>query len=71
MYLHEARVYNVVDDHSRAIISWTRYRCVATTIIAELKELWEFGIETYDAHTNQTFQMRATLMWTISDFSAL
>ncbi|KAK6793718.1 hypothetical protein RDI58_007171 [Solanum bulbocastanum] len=40
-------------------------------LIAELKELWEFGIETYDAHTNQTFQMRATLMWTISDFPAL
>lgn len=22
------------------------------SLIAELKELWEFGIETYDAHTN-------------------
>ncbi|WMV56116.1 hypothetical protein MTR67_049501 [Solanum verrucosum] len=40
-------------------------------LIVELKELWEFGIETYDAHTNQTFQMRAALMWTISDFPAL
>jgi len=40
-------------------------------LIVELKELWEFGIETYDAYTNQTFQMRAALMWTISDFPAL
>ncbi|XP_060195087.1 uncharacterized protein LOC132624303 [Lycium barbarum] len=40
-------------------------------LIAELKELWEFGVETYDAHTNQTFQMRATLLWTVSDFPAL
>ncbi|KAK6784226.1 hypothetical protein RDI58_017680 [Solanum bulbocastanum] len=40
-------------------------------LIVELKELWEFGIETYDAHTNQTFQMCSALMWTISDFPAL
>ncbi|XP_019233202.1 PREDICTED: uncharacterized protein LOC109213820 [Nicotiana attenuata] len=40
-------------------------------LIAELKELWEVGIETYDADTNQTFQMRAALLWTISDFPAL
>ncbi|WMV24475.1 hypothetical protein MTR67_017860 [Solanum verrucosum] len=33
-------------------------------LIAELKELWEPGIETYDAETNQTFQMCAALMWT-------
>lgn len=40
-------------------------------LIAELKELCEFGVETYDAHANQIFQMRAALMWTISDFPAL
>ncbi|KAK6784352.1 hypothetical protein RDI58_017807 [Solanum bulbocastanum] len=40
-------------------------------LIVELKELWEFGIETYDAHTNQIFQMCAALMWTISDFPML
>ena len=28
------------------------------------------GVETYDASRNQTFQMRAALMWTISDFPA-
>ncbi|WMV30216.1 hypothetical protein MTR67_023601 [Solanum verrucosum] len=40
-------------------------------LIAELKELWEVGLETYDVVTNQTFQMRAALLWTISDFPAL
>ncbi|XP_059290918.1 uncharacterized protein LOC132044455 [Lycium ferocissimum] len=40
-------------------------------LIAELKELWEAGIETYDAETNQTFRMRAALLWTVSDFPAL
>nr|XP_009776104.1 PREDICTED: uncharacterized protein LOC104225927 [Nicotiana sylvestris] len=40
-------------------------------LIAELKELWEFGVETFDAESNQMFQMRAALMWTISDFPAL
>ncbi|XP_070019670.1 uncharacterized protein [Nicotiana sylvestris] len=40
-------------------------------LIAELKELWETGIETYDAKTKQTFQMRAALLWIINDFPAL
>ncbi|XP_009766293.2 uncharacterized protein [Nicotiana sylvestris] len=40
-------------------------------LIAELKELWEKGVETYDAETNQTFLMRAALLWTVSDFPAL
>ncbi|XP_057760534.1 uncharacterized protein LOC130980909 [Arachis stenosperma] len=39
-------------------------------LIEELKELWEVGVETYDASKNETFQMYAALMWTISDFPA-
>ncbi|XP_069149593.1 uncharacterized protein [Solanum lycopersicum] len=39
-------------------------------LIDELKFLWNSGVETYDASRNQTFQMRAALMWTISDFPA-
>lgn len=39
-------------------------------LIKELKELWEEGVETYDASTNQMFQMRAALIWTINDFPA-
>ncbi|WMV18167.1 hypothetical protein MTR67_011552 [Solanum verrucosum] len=37
-------------------------------LIDELKLLWDSGVETYDASRNQTFQMRAALMWTINDF---
>ena len=37
-------------------------------LIAELKELWDVGIQTYDAHCNNTFTLRASLLWTISDF---
>nr|XP_025670299.1 uncharacterized protein LOC112770094 [Arachis hypogaea] len=39
-------------------------------LIEELKELWELGVETYDAARNKTFQMHAALLWTISDFPA-
>ncbi|XP_075654797.1 uncharacterized protein LOC142624962 [Castanea sativa] len=37
-------------------------------LIDELKELWENGAETYDALTQENFQMRVALMWTINDF---
>ncbi|XP_072060383.1 uncharacterized protein [Arachis hypogaea] len=37
-------------------------------LIEELKELWELGVETYDAARNKTFQMHAALLWIISDF---
>ena len=39
-------------------------------LIAELKHLWEVGVETYDVSQKQNFQMRASLLWTISDFPA-
>ncbi|XP_025632772.1 uncharacterized protein [Arachis hypogaea] len=39
-------------------------------LIEELKELWEVGVETYDASKNETFPMYATLLWIISDFPA-
>nr|KYP38512.1 hypothetical protein KK1_040252 [Cajanus cajan] len=39
-------------------------------LIEELKELWDVGVETYDAFAKETFQMRAAIMWTINDFPA-
>ncbi|XP_056688096.1 uncharacterized protein [Spinacia oleracea] len=39
-------------------------------LIKDLKELWEFGLETYDSSSNQRFDMRAALMTTVSDFPA-
>ncbi|XP_042459548.1 uncharacterized protein LOC122043134 [Zingiber officinale] len=37
-------------------------------LIADLKDLWEIGVQTYDASTKQNFQLHASLLWTISDF---
>ncbi|XP_021764842.1 uncharacterized protein LOC110729408 [Chenopodium quinoa] len=37
-------------------------------LIKDLKDLWEFGLETYDASTNQRFDMHVALMTTVSDF---
>ena len=31
-------------------------------------ELWEEGVNTYDAYNKEHFQMRATLLWTIHDY---
>ncbi|XP_070010997.1 uncharacterized protein [Nicotiana sylvestris] len=39
-------------------------------LIEELNELWDVGVETYDASTKEIFKMRASLMWTINDFPA-
>ncbi|KAJ0101812.1 hypothetical protein Patl1_05455 [Pistacia atlantica] len=39
-------------------------------LIKELKELWEKGVETYDAYTGDKFQLYAALLWTINDFPA-
>ncbi|XP_048497954.1 uncharacterized protein LOC125496516 [Beta vulgaris subsp. vulgaris] len=34
----------------------------------ELLDLWNNGVQTYDKYNDQTFQLHATLMWTISAF---
>ncbi|XP_030482309.2 uncharacterized protein LOC115699180 [Cannabis sativa] len=37
-------------------------------LIDELKDLWSNGVETRDHLTGETFQLRACVLWTISDF---
>ncbi|XP_060960875.1 uncharacterized protein LOC115723900 [Cannabis sativa] len=39
-------------------------------LIEELKILWEVGVETFDTSTRENFMLRASLLWTISDFPA-
>ncbi|XP_076947541.1 uncharacterized protein LOC143619517 [Bidens hawaiensis] len=39
-------------------------------LIDELKELYEEGIEVYDAYHKENFTMKAILLWTVSDFPA-
>ena len=37
-------------------------------LVAELKELWSTGITTYDTMSDPNFNLRAGVLWTISDF---
>ncbi|XP_060181912.1 uncharacterized protein LOC132611513 isoform X1 [Lycium barbarum] len=39
-------------------------------LIEELNELWETGVETFDASTKKNFTLHASLLWTINDFPA-
>ncbi|KAA0058372.1 uncharacterized protein E5676_scaffold1359G00160 [Cucumis melo var. makuwa] len=39
-------------------------------LIEELKQLWSLDVCTYDSLIDQFFQLYATLLWTINDFSA-
>ncbi|WMV08999.1 hypothetical protein MTR67_002384 [Solanum verrucosum] len=39
-------------------------------LIEDFKELWEVGIETYDASARKNFKLHASLLWTINDFPA-
>ncbi|XP_038684580.1 uncharacterized protein LOC119984621 [Tripterygium wilfordii] len=39
-------------------------------LIDEMKELWENGVDTYDAVKEQYFRLHAAILWTINDFSA-
>ena len=39
-------------------------------LVDDLKELWHEGVITYDASTQQTFKLHASLLWTINDFPA-
>ncbi|XP_042432650.1 uncharacterized protein LOC122019228 [Zingiber officinale] len=39
-------------------------------LIEDLKELWEIGVETYDAFSKSMFNLKAILMWKINDFPA-
>ena len=40
-------------------------------LIKELKELWFDGVQTFDYSKREMFTLRASLMWTISDFPRL
>ena len=39
-------------------------------LVEELRELWDVGVESFDASSNTRFQLRVALMWTINDFPA-
>ncbi|XXG80048.1 hypothetical protein AAC387_Pa09g0997 [Persea americana] len=39
-------------------------------LIDELMESWENGVETYDACSKESFEIRVAVLWTINDFPA-
>ena len=39
-------------------------------LIEELKTLWDVGVDTYDSYSGGNFNLKAAVMWTISDFPA-
>ena len=39
-------------------------------LIDALKELWENGIQNYDAYIGTNFRLHAAMIWTINDFPA-
>ncbi|XP_073133515.1 uncharacterized protein [Henckelia pumila] len=39
-------------------------------LIFDLKKLWDIGVEAYDACREESFSLRAVLLWTINDFPA-
>ena len=41
-----------------------------TPLIEDLKQLWDTGVEVYDRHRQETFNLRAMLFGTINDFPA-
>ncbi|KAF3667872.1 putative 13-hydroxylupanine O-tigloyltransferase-like [Capsicum annuum] len=40
-------------------------------LIKELNELWSESVDTFNSSKNEVFKMRATLLWTVSDFPGL
>ncbi|KAA0054086.1 transposase [Cucumis melo var. makuwa] len=39
-----------------------------SSLIDDLKLMWEEGVQCFDAHRNERFTLRAVLLWTIIDF---
>ena len=37
-------------------------------LVEELRELWDVGVQAYDASSKEIFQLRVALIWTINDF---
>lgn len=39
-------------------------------LVDELRQLWYYGVDIFDASKKENFRMRAALLWTINDFPA-
>lgn len=39
-------------------------------LVDDLRKMWDEGVSVFNAHKNEMFTLRATLMWTVNDFPA-
>jgi len=68
-HVHDASIHIFIIYYSWFTQLKKQNRCVLTVTHCELKTLWNKGVDIYDVHTNQTFKMKAMLMWIVNDFS--
>ncbi|CAL2259321.1 unnamed protein product [Prunus armeniaca] len=54
----------ITEDPGRSIDVYLR------PLVDELKDLWTNSVRTYNKSTGKMFTLRATVMWTVNDFSA-
>ena len=50
--------------------SWLYIYYYYMFMVDELKELWEIGVQTWDAFGEENFTLHASVLWTINDFPA-
>ena len=67
MVMHEKKIRHLVIDNIR----YARHRCFLEPLVDDFQLLFETGVETYDAHTQEMFTLCAVVLWTINDYPTL
>jgi hypothetical protein len=70
MEVCEGYTYDVVVTYPWAYSTRSEIDVYLRPLVDDLHELWNEGVITYDALTQQTFKLHAALLWTINDFPA-
>ena len=70
LVVHETVIYDFIISYPWSYLARDCYRCVLEPLVEELRELWDVGVQAYNASSKKVFQLRAALMWTINDFPA-
>ena len=68
--MHEKEVYDAIIIDLRSRQPGKDINVYLSSLVDNLKTLWEKGVETYDAHLHEVFTLKAILLWTINDFLA-
>lgn len=68
--MHEV-IQHACNVDYRSFISRKCLSVFTRSLIEELAMLWTDGVATYDLHDSSSFQLRAAVLWTITDFPGL